>query len=165
MKLDLYRILHLLPLFVVFSGCSRINMLTADISSETWLNTHPWIQIRFASLQFILAEPSSSFIVFALGIILAIAGITFLKERSKSRSAPLWGIGLVLWSLSPFFAGISYQAFSYELKFAGREIGLWTSWWEIWYLMVFTVIMNFIVSAVLTQVPHQSCGGVWSYMQ
>lgn len=123
-------------------------MLTADMSSETWLNTHPWIQVRFRFLQFILAEPSSSLIVFALGIILAIAGIAFLKERSKSRSALLWGIGLVLWSLSTFFAGISYQAFSYELKYAGREIGLWTSWWEIWYLMVFTVSMNFIVSAV-----------------
>ena len=142
------RVLHLMPLLVLFSGCSRLNQLTTDMGSETWLETHPWIQVKLASLQFILAEPSSSFIVFSLGIILAVAGFLFLQNRKKGRSAFLWGIGLLLWSLSTFFAGISYQAFSYELKFAGREIGLWTSWWEIWYLMVFTVSMNFIVSAV-----------------
>jgi hypothetical protein len=142
------RVLHLMPLLVLFSGCSRLNLLTSDMGSETWLETHPWIQVKLASLQFILAEPSSSFIVFSLGIILAVAGFLFLQNRKKGRSAFLWGIGLLLWSLSTFFAGISYQAFSYELKFAGREIGLWISWWEIWYLMVFTVSMNFIVSAV-----------------
>uniref|UniRef100_A0A7C3EEJ1 Uncharacterized protein n=1 Tax=Gracilinema caldarium TaxID=215591 RepID=A0A7C3EEJ1_9SPIR len=142
------RLLRLTPLLILFFGCSRLNQLTTDMSSETWLKTHPWIQVKLPSLQFILAEPSSSIIVFSLGIILSIAGFLFLQKREKSRSALLWGIGLLLWSLSTFFAGISYQAFSYELKFAGREIGLWTSWWEIWYLMVFTVSMNFIVSAV-----------------
>lgn len=142
------RVLNLLPVFFLFSGCSRLNQLTTDMGSETWLETHPWIQVKLASLQFILAEPSSSIIVFSLGIILAVAGFLFLQNRKKSRSALLWGIGLLLWSLSTFFAGISYQAFSYELKFAGRDVGLWTSWWEIWYLMVFTVSMNFIVSAV-----------------
>lgn len=142
------RVLHLMPLLVLFSGCSRLNQLTTDMGSETWLETHPWIQVKLASLQFILAEPSSSIIVFSLGIILAVAGFLFLQNRKKGRSAFLWGIGLLLWSLSTFFAGVSYQAFSYELKFAGRDVGLWTSWWEIWYLMVFTVSMNFIVSAV-----------------
>lgn len=142
----------LLPLLLLgtlaLSGCSRLDSLTWDVNAEQWLATHAHQKIAIGSLNFILAEPSSTIIVYGLGIIILLAGLYFLKNRGTGKSRFWWGIALVIWAVSTFSAGTSYQALSYELKYAGRTIGLWTTWWEIWYLLLFVVAMNAITVAV-----------------
>lgn len=142
------RIGYLLIALVSFTGCSRLEKLTWEITPEKWLATHSHMQIKIGSLNFIFAEPSSTFFVYGLGFVILAAGIFFLKTRGESRSRLFWGIALILWSLSTFSAGTSYQAFSYEIKCSGRSLCLWTSWWEIWYLMLFVAAMNVIAAAV-----------------
>lgn len=140
-------LLVLVSLFL--SGCGRLDMLKwKDMTSEKWLSTHSNIPVAIGPFKVILAEPSSTIIVYGLGIIILLAGIYILKHRVKSKSKFYWGIALLLWTISTFFAGTSYQAFSYQLKCAGRTQCLWTSWWEIWYLMLFVISMNLIVIAV-----------------
>ena len=138
----------LLPLSILLAGCGRLDLLTTEGTSESWLASHSWVPVRLGQLDFILAEPSSSIIVYGLAVILALAGIVFLKNREHDRSRLLWGIGLLLWSASTFSAGTSYQAFAYVLKFAGRTEALWTTWWEIWYLLLFVLSMNVLGAGV-----------------
>ena len=143
----LYRILLLLVL-LLFSGCSRLDQLSWDMTPEKWLGTHSYYSVNIGNINFILAEPSSTAIVYGLGIIIVLAGIYFLRNRGNSKSRLWWGVALLLWGASTFCAGTSYQAFSYEIKCAGRTVCLWTSWWEIWYLILFVISMNVITIAV-----------------
>ncbi len=130
------------------TGCSRLDRLTWDMTPDQWLASHAHIVVTTSGGPFVLAEPSSSIIVFALGLFLGVLGVMVLRDRMKSRSRLLWGAALVFWSLSTFFAGVSYQLFSYMLKCAGRTVCLWTTWWEIAYYFFFVISMNLIVIAV-----------------
>jgi hypothetical protein len=84
--------------------------------------------------------------VYALGVLLAVSGARTLRRGNGSRAKALWGFGLLAWSLSTFLAGTSYQAFSYEFKFAGRDPALLTTWWEIWYLVLFVANVGLVTA-------------------
>jgi hypothetical protein len=147
MKFYFFMMLILSSLFL--TGCGRLDMLKwNDMTSEKWLVTHSYVPVSIGPFKFTLAEPSSTVLVYGLGVIILLAGFYVLKNRRTSKSKIAWGIALVMWAFSTFCAGTSYQAFSYELKCAGRTVCLWTSWWEIWYLMLFVISMNVIVVAV-----------------
>lgn len=135
-------------ILVLFSSCSRIDSIKWDITPNEWIETHSYVEMMFSGESVIISEPSSSIIVFLLGFILTISGIKLLKNQKESKSRKYWGIGLIIWGISTFFAGISYQAFSYILKCEGRDISLWTTWWELWYLILFVISMNVIAVAV-----------------
>ncbi len=138
----------LVPLSLALAGCGRLEMLTTTVTPDQWLSTHPWLAVRAAGLRFILAEPSSTLFVYGLGVVLAVAASILLRRRGRSVSKLLWGAALLVWSVATFSAGTSYQAFSYEIKYASRAVGAWTSWWEIWYLVLFVASMDLIVAAV-----------------
>ena len=98
-------------------------------------------------------EPSSSLLVFMLAAMACMMGAQLLRQQQAQRSRFWWGVSLVLWGLGAFVAGVSYQAFAYEIKAAGRELVLWTSWWEVFYLLFSAASIN----AMMMGVAHTSC--------
>lgn len=141
------RLFAVIPLLILTS-CNRLSELKHNITPEEWLESHPYWELSFGSVNFIFAEPSSTFLVFLLGFVLLIIGILLLKNNTGEKTIFLWGWALIAWALSTFSAGTSYQAFSYEIKCAGQEICSWTSWWEIVYLLLFVLALNTIIMAV-----------------
>lgn len=120
------------------SACGRLDTVLFDPpqTPETWLQVQPFADVRIGGLEFVLIQPSTSAIVYLLGLLTIGAGLYFLKIRAGQRSRLWWGIALLLWGVGALLAGTSYEAFSYAIKCAGRESCLWTSWWEIGYLLV-----------------------------
>jgi len=128
---------------------NRINEIYMEppLSSESWLEAHSWIEISFLSITYIFAEPSSTFLVYSLGIIAIFYGIKLIRKNNLQKSLIWWGIALCLWGLGAIFAGTSYQALSYELKCANQTTCLWTTWWEIIYLLLSVASVNSMMFA------------------
>jgi len=112
-----------------------------------WLAKQPHIEIGLESGSIIIIQPTSTFFVYFLGVIATLIGI-FLIIRSKSQKSRIWwGIAVIFWGLGALFAGTSYQIFSYEIKCEGRIFCLWTSWWEIIYLLFSVGSVNAMMMA------------------
>lgn len=111
---------------------------------EEWCKMRPCLDMG----KFILNEPLGSFLVFLLAFLWIGSGIYFLKKQNNQKSRFWFGISLVLGGIGAFQAGISYQAFSYELKCAGLEFCKLTNGFEIGY----SVTQAVSVSAMLTAV-------------
>ncbi len=144
-------------LFMLFTACGRLATIpmSPETTPEQWLKTHPHLNLELFSNAFVLAKPSSSAIVFTLGIITIIIGILFLLRRENEKSRYWWGLGLLFWGIGTLFAGTSYQAFAYEIKCAGQAFCSWTSWYEVIY-MIFEVAS---INALLVAVAHSTVTG------
>lgn len=130
--------LRLLPLFFLLSACGRLDSIlyTPQQTPETWLQIQPFSEFQIASQKVVFVQPSTSIIVYFLGLLTIGVGLYFLKLRDRQRSRFWWGVALLLWGIGALLAGTSYEAFSYAIKCEGRTACLWTSWWEIAYLIV-----------------------------
>ena len=139
------------------SSCTPFNSLLYQPLQTPidWLNHQPFRVITIGDQSFILMQPSSTFFVYLLGFLTIGFGLFFMKKANKQKSKQWWGVALLLWGIGALLAGTSYQAFSYEIKCAGREFCLWTSWWEIFY-MVFSVAS---VNAMIVAVSYASAIG------
>ena len=151
------RILALLFLLTTLTSCGRLNTIpySPPQTPETWLQIQPFAEFRLGSQNLILVQPSTTAFVYLLGILTIAIGVYFLRIRDGQRSRLWWGIALLLWGLGALLAGTSYEAFSYAIKCAGRAACLWTSWWEILYLI--TTIWS--VDAMLLAVAYSSTTG------
>jgi len=123
---------------LTLSACGRLERIPFSPlqTPASWLLSQPFISFRFGSHEMFLVQPSTSAIVYLLGILTIAAGLYYLRIRPRQLSRLWWGIAFLLWGLGALLAGTSYEAFSYAIKCAGREACLWTSWWEIGYLVV-----------------------------
>ena len=148
MKQTIY-ILALLTL----TACGQLDSIpyTPAQTPETWLQIQPYAQFK----DVIFVQPSTSIIVYLLGIITIVIGFFFLKTRNGQRSRLWWGIALLLWGIGALLAGTSYEAFSYAIKCAGRDACLWTSWWEVLYL----IASVWSIDAMMLAVAHSSITG------
>jgi len=122
-------------------------LLIPAASPESFLSSIPYIPIHAFGREVILIEPSSTIIVYALGLIMVGLGIGFGASRQQSKARQYWGIGLILWGLGAITAGTSYQAFGYELKCRGRELCQFTSTFELVYMLLTAYSINFLVAA------------------
>ena len=109
-----------------------------------WCAQRPCVEVGGITL----AEPWSSVLVFALALLWLGVGIYFLVSRRGQRSRTWFGVSLILGGLAAGSAGISYQAFSYELKCAGRDLCALTNGFEIAYSLMQVASMSAMVVAV-----------------
>lgn len=119
-----------------------------ELTKENWFEKQPGKKMKVGSREFMLNQPSSTFWVYLLGVLVTIAGVNFLIIQNGELSRFWWGISLILWGVGALIAGTSYQAFGYELKCARRETCSWTTWWEIIYLIFQQVSMNAMTVAI-----------------
>jgi len=144
---------------MILSGCNQLESIpySPTQTPDTWLSIQPFLKFQFASKTVFLMQPTTTAIVYLFGIIAIAAGVCFLQIRSSQRSRLWWGIALLLWGAGALFAGTSYEAFSYAIKCAGRDTCIWTSWWEICYL----VLSVASVDAILIAEAYSCTVGKW----
>ncbi len=144
---------------LILAGCSSFQSIPYSPSQtpETWLTIQPFVEFQVASQPIILVQPSTTAIVYLLGIVTVGAGLYFLRIRKAHRSRFWWGIALLLWGIGALFAGTSYEAFSYQIKCLGRDACIWTSWWELCYL----VLSVASVDAMLIAEAYACTSGKW----
>jgi hypothetical protein len=139
------------------AGCNRLASIpyTPQETPESWLRVQPFVEFRLASGTITLVQPTTTAIVYLLGLVAISAGVWLFRFRTAQRSRLWWAIALVLWGVGALLAGTSYEAFSYHLKCAGRTVCAWTSWWEIWYLIAAAAS----VDAILVAHAYSSAAG------
>ncbi len=122
---------------ILLAGCRRLDAVAYSplVTPEQFLQHAPWIRIHIASLHFIFCQPTSTFIVYFVGLYALYAGYRSLSGTAD-RYRIYMGIGLCLTGAGALCAGTSYQALGYELKCAGRDTCTWTSWCEVIYMLL-----------------------------
>ncbi len=151
------RLVSVIALLFTLSACGQLDSIpyTPAQTPETWLQIQPFTEFKFASQNIIFVQPSTSLIVYFLGILTIAVGFYFLKTCQGQLSRLWWGIALLLWGIGALLAGTSYEAFSYAIKCAGREACLWTSWWEVLYL----IVSVWSIDAMMLSVAYSSTTG------
>lgn len=131
---------------LALGGCGPLERLpyTPATTPEQWCRIRPCVEIG----GIIVNEPLGSLLVYLLTGMLLLAGRYVWRRRARENSRRWWAWALVLGGVAAGLAGTSYQAFSYELKCAGREVCLWTSWWEVAYLTIQNASIDCMVIAV-----------------
>lgn len=144
---------RLIPLVFLLAGCGRLDELVYEppVTPEQWCQERPCVDVG----DVVFTEPLGSFLVFTLALLWIGVGIYFLATARQQRSRVWLGVALVLGGLGAGQAGISYQAFGYELKCAGRDICAYTNGFEVGY----SVTQAWSVSAMLTAVAFACTTG------
>ncbi|MFZ4616576.1 MAG: hypothetical protein ACOYM2_10335 [Rectinemataceae bacterium] len=153
--------------------------LSPPLSPEAWLAAQPSWRLDFAGGDLVLIQPSSTLIVYGLGILTIAMGFRFLGLRRRAaalagapgtatmRALLCWGIALAVWGLGTLLAGTSYQAFGYMIKGAGRATMALTSYWEVAYMMLTVASvssMGVAVAAFSTRGLGGKLLGAWAWI-
>ena len=101
---------------------------------DQFLSDMPYSTLSIFGKDVILIQPSSTIVVYLLGLIMIAIGFYFLVTKKNQQSRYYWAIGLILWGISAIVAGTSYQAYGYELKYRGFEHCLFASNFELAYM-------------------------------
>jgi hypothetical protein len=135
---------------LLLAGCGRLDELLYEPTqtAESWLTIQPFARVALFGREVVLVQPTTSAIVYGLGLLAVVVGARFLWRRRGERSRLWWGAALVLWGVGALLAGTSYEAFSYAIKCEGRPACVWTSGWEIGYLLVSVASFDAIALAV-----------------
>ena len=144
------------PLVLLVSACGRLDELAYEPATTPvqWCQRRPCIAVG----DVVVDEPLGSFLVFLLALLWIGVGVYFLRSRRGQRSRAWLGVALVLGGVGAAQAGISFQAFGYELKCTGREWCLLTNAFEVGY----SVTQALSVSAMLIAVAYAcTAPGAW----
>jgi len=118
-------------LSIAFSSNLSALILEPPLTPGAWLESHPYLQVDNR----IVSEPSSSLLIFLLAILYLRVAYLFFRGYEGQQSRLWWAIFMLFFGLGAILAGVSYQAFSFELKCRDYDYCLWTSWWEIGYMI------------------------------
>ncbi len=139
----------ILACLAVFSLSNTASLLMLPLSTpQDFLAGMPHISLTIFGHDYILIQPSSTFFVYLLGLVMIILGISFIVTKKSNKFPYYWGIGWILWGLGAILAGTSYQAIGYELKCKGLDYCLFTSNFELVYLLLTAYSINFLVAAI-----------------
>jgi len=118
------------------------NRLLMDplMTPAEYLAVTPHISLFGGSLIWIV--PSSTIIVYGLGVLVLFLAYFFYKDKSY-----MWAASFLFWGLGTLLAGTSYQGLGYQLKCAGQTYCLFTSWFELSYLFMTAISMAFMAVA------------------
>jgi hypothetical protein len=130
----------------VLSNTSSL-LLAPLVQPDQYLAGMPHATLSLFGWHPVLIQPSSTILVYLLGLLMVALGIYFLAAQREQKSRKYWGIGLILWGISAIAAGTSYQAFGYELKCRGQEFCLFTDNFELVYMLLTAYSINFLVAA------------------
>lgn len=134
--------------FTVFRRLQSIRHSDPELTAESWRRVQPCATIRLGSRAILITQPSSSALVYLLGVLTSGVGLLFLWGHAGQQSRLWWGGALLLWGVGALLAGTSYQAFGYQIKCAGRAACAWTSWWEVIYLIFQQLSLDAMLVAV-----------------
>lgn len=128
-----------------FSGCNLEELTYKPLTTpEAWCKMRPCIDIN----GFVFNEPFGSFLVFLLTALWILSGVYFLRKLDDQKSRFWLGVSLLLGGIGAAQAGISYQAFSYMLKCAGREYCLLTNGFEVGYSLTQALSVSAMTAAI-----------------
>ena len=138
MKVSTRDIIYTSLAVLFLSGCRRLDTIpySPAVTPAEFLRSAPWLRVHLGPLDFILSQPTSTVIVYFVGLFAIYAGGRLIQSRGIQRSRLYWGIGLCLTGAGALSAGTSYQALGYEIKCAGRDTCTWTSWYEVIYMLL-----------------------------
>lgn len=116
---------------LALTGCGRLDELVYDppVTPQQWCEQRPCVTVGDT----VVNEPLGTFLVFALAVLWVAVGVYFLVSRRGQNSRTWLGVALVLGGLGAAQAGVSFQAFSYELKCAGQQVCRYTNGFEVGY--------------------------------
>ncbi len=120
-------------------------LLTPTMTSQQFLESIPYFTFQWFGQTVVFQQLSSTIMVWGLGVLIVASGIVLLVKRTHSNICRYWGIGLILWGLGAIVAGVSYQAFGYELKANGYEYVLFTSNWDLCYMVLTAFATHYMV--------------------
>jgi hypothetical protein len=101
-------------------------------TAEQWCEIQPCFEIGGVTF----TQPLGSILVYLLALLWIAGGVYFWWIRDGQRSREWMVLALVLGGIGAGLAGTSYQFLGYELKCAGRDLCLWTNWFEVAYMML-----------------------------
>ncbi len=139
--------LFVMVLFII-ATCTLENTSSLFMSPLTlpadFLASIPYFTVNFFGSEVVIQQISSTIMVWGLGVLIVSLGIAVLIKQ-KSKAGMYWGIGLILWGLGAIVAGVSYQAFGYQLKAANQQYVLFTSDWELSYMILTAFATNYMM--------------------
>ena len=80
----------------------------AEFTKENWFKRQPGKAMKIGSYEFMLNQPTSTFWVYLLGVLVTVAGVNFLVIQGEELSRYWWGISLILWGVVPLISGLIY---------------------------------------------------------
>jgi hypothetical protein len=146
---------------ILLSDGTASILLVPNVTPAQFLEAMPYWTVPFFGSSFVLIQPSSTFFVYLLGVLMIVLGVRFIKTRKEDRSRFYFGIGLILWGVGTLLAGSSYQAFGYELKCAGLDYCTFTSKFELVYLLVTGFSIDFLVVGIACASIPESKRTLW----
>lgn len=133
---------------LLLGGCGRLDTLVTTQTPEQFCTVQWCADWALFGRELVILEPSSTVIVYALGVLTLLVGARFLRMQQGQQSRRWWGVALLLWGVGALMAGTSYENLGYELKCAGRPLCLFTTWWEVGYLWLSALSIDAMAAAM-----------------